>query len=244
MVQRAVARGAVHECEAATVKELGDEVGDHHVARVAAGSGRQPLHLLDETRRHVPPLDGNDLSDDHLRRDVETEQLDLGLFGFDIEEEALALAHVVAQQRAVLIAHLVRGPLEVQHAVTVDFFEEALATARNRPGFGVGHNEEHAESGEAGGWQPSRDGHGSSPGGRCTRQHSDDFRPRCNLDYARAFSCSRLPRCPEYGPHSRSWIRGRRKGEGPGQFHVDAHARQGDAPAERSSRGAAAHASP
>ena len=87
-----------------------------------------PFHLLEEPLGDVLPLRGGDAADRPLGvEQVEARDLDLHLLALHVEQEADDLADVLVEQGALLIAHLVGRPLDVEDPVAVDLFQEPRA---------------------------------------------------------------------------------------------------------------------
>src|SRR5690606_4301894 len=109
VVDAAVLRGAAMEGEAGAVEELGEEVGEAHLALVHAGGDGQGVELA------VGALgdEGGEAGVGLL--DLAEEPLALGEGGADADAEEDALgdgADLVAEELAVLPAHLLGGAVE------------------------------------------------------------------------------------------------------------------------------------
>ena len=123
--------------ETRTVEQLGDEVGDDHVLNVNSGAVGNTAHLVEEPLGDVFALLGDDALDHPLGiEQLDSPDLERDLLGLDLEEEADVLADVVAEQGPLLVAHLVRLALDVEHAVAVDFLQEAGPAAGDGLGLG------------------------------------------------------------------------------------------------------------
>ena len=120
----------------------GMKLADDDVLHVHPRAVGDALHLLEEPLGDVllllvaaiPAIDPLGIEQ------LDAADLDLQLLGLDVEQEADVLADVVAEQGPLLVAHLVGRPLDVEHPVAVDLFEEPRAAAGDGLRLGLGRD--------------------------------------------------------------------------------------------------------